>query len=102
VLGKTFKGGVHLKYCKELTANKPIGRVGLPEEVTIPLLQSAGAACVPTIKIGDVVEQGALIADSEEINLCAYPFPCCRQSKVDKEDKSPRCRRMRCYCYNTG
>jgi len=89
VLGKTFKGGVHLKYCKELTANKPIGRVSLPEEVTIPLLQSAGAACVPIIKTGDAVEQGALIADSEKLISAPIHSPVAGKVKAIKKTSHP-------------
>ena len=89
MLGKTFKGGVHLKHCKELTANKSIGRVSLPEEATIPLLQSAGVACVPTIKIGDVVEQGALIADSEKLISAPIHSPVAGKVKSIKKTSHP-------------
>jgi electron transport complex protein RnfC len=89
VLSKTFKGGVHLKYYKELTENKPIRRVSLPQEMTIPLLQHAGAACVPTVKPGDFVETGMLIADSEKLISAPIHSPVSGKVKAIKKTCHP-------------
>ncbi len=89
MLSKTFKGGVHLKYHKELADNKPIRRVSLPEELSIPLSQSAGAACTPTVKLGDSVEMGSLIADSEKFISAPIHSPVSGKVKAIKKTNHP-------------
>ncbi len=63
---KTFRGGIHLPYFKDLSSGKEIERVPVPEEIIIPLKQSIGAACEPTVKPGEKVEAGDIVGDSEE------------------------------------
>jgi len=59
---KTFKrGGVHPPENK-LSAHVPIEKLGLPEQVSIPLSQHLGAPAVPVVKKGDAVKVGTLIA----------------------------------------
>ncbi len=89
MLSKTFKGGVHLKYYKELTENKPIRRVSLPQEIIIPLLQHAGAACVPIVKPGDLVETGMLIAESEKLISAPIHSPVSGKIKAIKKTCHP-------------
>ena len=64
---KTFKsGGAHIPHYKSYTENKPITRMAAPDEVIIPLSQHLGAPCEPLVKVGDKVEVGQKIGDSNE------------------------------------
>ncbi|MFQ5735235.1 MAG: electron transport complex subunit RsxC [Thermodesulfobacteriota bacterium] len=60
---KTFNRGIHPSYYKELTSSKAVAAAALPQTVTIPLRQHAGAPCEPLVKRGDAVEEGQKIAD---------------------------------------
>lgn len=62
---KTFWGGVHPREFKELTREKPIEEVPLPEEIIIPLHQHTGAPCQPLVEKGVEVEIGQKIGDSD-------------------------------------
>jgi electron transport complex protein RnfC len=59
---KTFKlGGVHPPENKR-SAGVPIKKLGLPEQVSIPVSQHLGAPAEPVVKKGDKVKAGTLIA----------------------------------------
>jgi len=61
---KTFpKGGVHPAEGK-LSADQPIATLPLPETVAIPIAQHIGAPAKPTVKKGDQVKVGDVIAQS--------------------------------------
>ena len=60
-----FQGGVHLSYNKGLARDKPIKKASLPEELIIPLSQHTGAPCEPAVEVGDRVEAGQKVGDSE-------------------------------------
>lgn len=61
---KTFpKGGVHPKENK-FSAGKPIEKLELPKQVSIPVSQHLGAPAEPVVAKGDVVKAGQLIAKS--------------------------------------
>jgi electron transport complex protein RnfC len=62
---KTFKGGIHPPYNKELASGKAIKKAPIPKEVIIPLQQHIGAPCEPLVKAGDHVTIGQKIGDSE-------------------------------------
>jgi electron transport complex protein RnfC len=62
---KTFKGGIHPPYNKELASGKAIRRAPIPKEVIIPLQQHIGAPADPLVKAGDRVEIGQKIGQSE-------------------------------------
>ena len=62
---KTFKGGIHPAYNKELSAGKAIKAIPVPKEVVIHLQQHIGAPCDPKVSVGDRVELGQLIGDAE-------------------------------------
>jgi|YNPBryantNP2012_1023418.scaffolds.fasta_scaffold01700_4 electron transport complex protein RnfC len=62
---KTFKGGIHPPYNKELASGKAIKRCPVPAEVIIPLTQHIGAPNEPLVKQGDRVELGQIIGSSE-------------------------------------
>lgn len=57
------KGGVHPPESVELTANKAIEVMPLPDEVEIILGQHIGAPCTPTVAKRDEVVEGAQIGE---------------------------------------
>jgi electron transport complex protein RnfC len=63
----TFSGGKHIHSFKELTADKPIKNLPLPQQVIIPLSQHTGAVCQPVVKKGDTVKTGTLIGTSDKL-----------------------------------
>lgn len=62
---KTFQGGIHPPYHKELASGKAIRPAPVPQEVLIPLQMHVGAPCEPLVSEGDKVELGQKIADSQ-------------------------------------
>lgn len=61
---KTFnKGGIHPPEYK-LTADRQIEELPLPEEFRVMLSQCIGAPSKPTVKVGEIVEQGEKIAEA--------------------------------------
>ncbi|MDL2262173.1 electron transport complex subunit RsxC [Bacteroidales bacterium OttesenSCG-928-I21] len=61
---KTFsKGGIHPEENK-FSAGKPIERIELPKQVSIPVAQHIGTPAEPVVAKGDVVKTGQLIAKS--------------------------------------
>jgi len=62
---KTFRGGVHPPYHKELTKDKAIEQASLPPEVVIPLHQHTGAPCQPLVQKGDKVLAGQKIGQAD-------------------------------------
>lgn len=63
---KTFKGGIHPLYSKELTQSKPIVDLKDPPKVFIPLIQHVGTPCEAVVKTGDEVKTGTLVGSSEK------------------------------------
>ncbi|MCF8336077.1 MAG: electron transport complex subunit RsxC [Bacteroidales bacterium] len=62
---KTFtKGGVHPPENK-LSGNKPIEKLGLPKQVSIPIAQHIGAPSTPVVNKKDKVKAGDIIAKSQ-------------------------------------
>ena len=62
---KQVKGGVlvdHHKYTKDMATV----RITPPERVILPMQQHIGAPCVPVVRVGDHVDVGQLIADSDK------------------------------------
>jgi len=62
---KTFKGGIHPPYNKELASGKAIRPAPVPAEVFIPLQQHIGAPNEPLVNPGDRVELGQKVGSSE-------------------------------------
>lgn len=58
------RGGVHPPHRKH-TAECETVQMPAPKTVIIPMLQHLGAPCIPTVKVGDTVEVGQVVADSE-------------------------------------
>lgn len=61
----TFQGGIHPPYQKEFTAHKATEEAPLPDKVVIPLSQHVGAPNEPLVEVGDKVEAGQKIGESE-------------------------------------
>lgn len=66
---KLFWGGIHPKGNKSLSRGTGLTPVPAPKEVVLPMFQHIGAACTPTVKVGDTVKLGQLIGDGK--GLCA-------------------------------
>jgi electron transport complex protein RnfC len=60
----TFPHGVHPREYKELTDQAPIERMPFVKEYTLPLAQHIGAPSQPTVRKGQSVQRGELIAES--------------------------------------
>ncbi|MCX7785906.1 MAG: electron transport complex subunit RsxC [candidate division WOR-3 bacterium] len=60
-----FKGGVHPKEFKELSAHKPIEKAPIPKRVFRPYIQHTGIRTKPIISIGDTVKVGTKIGEAE-------------------------------------
>lgn len=62
---KQVRGGVAVDHHK-ITKNLPVVRITPPEKVVLPMLQHIGAPCTPTVKVGDHVDVGQIIGDSDK------------------------------------
>jgi electron transport complex protein RnfC len=62
---KTFRGGVHLHYCKEATASKAIVEMAEPEKVVLPVQQHLGAPAEVCVAVGDTVKIGDIVATAK-------------------------------------
>src|SRR5512136_2274291 len=62
---KTFRGGIHPPYNKELASGKAIKKAPVPAEVIIPLQQHIGAPNEALVSAGDRVEVGQKIGSSD-------------------------------------
>lgn len=63
-VGKS-RGGIFVSHNKN-TAEMPIERMPIPEKVVLPMVQHIGAPCTPTVKVGDIVDAGQVIGDSDK------------------------------------
>ncbi len=63
---RAFRGGIHPRYFRELTRDKPLREAKLPEKVVIPLSQHIGAPAEALVKPGDAVKVGTLIGQSSK------------------------------------
>lgn len=66
----TFTGGVHPPERKALSADSAIETLPTPGEVKIPFLQHIGAPAVPSVKRGEMVEVGQVVATADAF-ICA-------------------------------
>ena len=62
-----FRGGVHPKAYKELSADQAIEKLPLPEKLYIPLQQHIGEPADPAINIGQKVLKGDLLGHSHGV-----------------------------------
>lgn len=61
---RAFKGGIHPPDSKNLTRDKAIEILPLPERVIIPLQQHIGAPAEPLVAVGDEVKKGQPIGQA--------------------------------------
>lgn len=62
---KQVRGGVKVDHRKN-TAEMEAVRMPYPEKVILPMSQHIGAPCTPTVAVGDKVEIGQVIGDSDK------------------------------------
>lgn len=62
---KKVRGGVAVSHNKN-TAYIPVERMPVPDRVVLPMQQHIGAPCIPTVKVGDIVDVGQVIGDSDK------------------------------------
>jgi electron transport complex protein RnfC len=62
---RSFLGGIHPPYRKELSATRPIEAPPLPERVVVPLLQHIGMPTEPVVAVGDPVRTGQVIGEAK-------------------------------------
>ncbi|MDH4229508.1 MAG: electron transport complex subunit RsxC [Nitrospirota bacterium] len=58
---RSFFGGIHPAYRKELSATLPSEVLPLPEQVVLPLLQHIGMPAEAVVSVGDLVRTGQMI-----------------------------------------
>lgn len=63
-VGKS-RGGISVPHNKN-TAEKPVKRMEFPKTVVLPMQQHIGAPCEPTVKVGDIVDVGQVIGDTDK------------------------------------
>jgi electron transport complex protein RnfC len=64
MLFSPFRGGVHPDGFKELSSDRPISKLPIPEQLRVPLRQHAGSDATAIVKAGDRVLKGQLIASA--------------------------------------
>jgi len=74
----------HVKEHKEPQAHTASESFLTPSKLFIPLSQHVGAICQPTVKVGDIVEEGSIIASSNVFVSAAIHAPL--KAKVVKID----------------
>lgn len=62
---RQVRGGVFVDHNKD-TKHLEVVRITPPEKVVLPMQQHIGAPCVPTVKVGDHVDVGQIIGDSDK------------------------------------
>lgn len=60
-----FKGGIRPPLRKELTRNSSLENLSVPQLCYLSLKQDRGNPAVPVVKVGDSVDEGALVAVGE-------------------------------------
>ncbi len=62
---KKGRGGISVPHNKN-TADKPVRRMEFPKTVVLPMQQHIGAPCEPTVKVGDTVDVGQVVGDTDK------------------------------------
>lgn len=62
---KQVRGGVFASHNK-ITKDLEVVRITPPERVILPMQQHIGAPCMPTVKVGDHVDVGQVVGDSDK------------------------------------
>ena len=76
-----FLHGIHVPHRKN-AADKPVTRLTDIKTVTIPMQMHIGAPAIPTVKVGDTVKVGTLIA--EAASILSVPIHASVSGKVTK------------------
>ena len=84
---KTFKGGIHPPYNKDLTNSKPIEKATLPKKVIIPMGMHIGAPSEPIVKVGDMVKKGQKIGEAK--SFVSVPVHASISGKVTAVEPRP-------------
>lgn len=61
---KQVRGGVMVSHHKN-TKDMPVERISAPNQVVLPMQQHIGAPCQPIVSVGDTVEVGQKIGDTD-------------------------------------
>ncbi|MDH5526366.1 MAG: electron transport complex subunit RsxC [Nitrospirota bacterium] len=64
---RSFFGGIHPQYRKELSATGAIETLPLPDQVVVPLLQHIGKPAEPVVKVGDTVRTGQVVGTASGV-----------------------------------
>jgi electron transport complex protein RnfC len=59
-----FHGGIHPRYDKEKSANRPLREIPVPAKLLVSLSQHLGAPAKPVVAVGDTVVGGQLIGEA--------------------------------------
>lgn len=59
------RGGVEVSHNKN-TADMHVERMPIPQKVVLPMQQHIGAPCEPIVKVGDIVDVGQKIGDTDK------------------------------------
>jgi electron transport complex protein RnfC len=84
---KTFAGGIHPHYKKELTKDKKIETVSIPSVAVIPLAQHIGSPCTPCVEVGEEVKKGQKIG--AEKGFVSSPIHSSISGKVTAIERRP-------------
>ncbi len=69
----TFKGGIHPKYCKDLSLTEPLKEAPLPNVAVVPLSQNIGTPNTAVVNKGDEVEEGQVLGRSDSfVSSCVH------------------------------
>lgn len=77
----TFRGGVHPPAEKAESVSEPLKKVGLPDELVVPLSQHIGAPCQALVKKNDKVEEGQVIGSSDSFISAVVHAPAAGEVK---------------------
>lgn len=84
MFGFKFLGNTHIQHHKNTAELKPL-KMTPPKEVLIPTSQNIGAPAVPTVKVGDEVKVGQVIAEAS--GRVSSPIHSSVSGKVTKIEK---------------
>jgi electron transport complex protein RnfC len=82
-----FIGGVHPEDRKELSREKPIETLPLPDRLVLPLSQHIGAPCDPVVSQGQLVKKGEKIGEAR--GFVSVPVHAPTSGKVVKIANAP-------------
>lgn len=82
-----FRGGVHPQDKKDLSRDRAIETLPVPDRLVVPLSQHIGAPCEPVVAIGDAVKKGQKIGEAK--GFVSVPVHAPTSGKVLKIDDFP-------------